>query len=152
MQSNSPDGRRNRRSGGDAPFPSANVRRSSRRLSCVTTPPLEQLIDEVMADAYGLDEQLSSFCQVFVDEVDVPHSAMSLGVEIEVLGFDYPADERRGLVAQVRNGPVEQELSLADVCFPEDSVAGWVHAAYRTWLGLSTFPARRPAGWAWGDT
>lgn len=116
------------------------------------TPSLEQLIDEITADAYGLDEQLSSFCQVFVDEVDVPHSAMCLGVEIEVLGFDYPADERRGLVALCRNGTVEQELSLADICFPTDSVAGWVHGAYRTWLGLSTFPARRPPGWARGYT
>lgn len=40
--------------GGDAPFPSANVRRSAPRLSSVNTPPLEQLIDEIMADAYGL--------------------------------------------------------------------------------------------------
>lgn len=113
----------------------------------MTTPALEQLIDEITTDAYGLDEQLSSFCQVFVDEVSVPHPAIILAIEIEVLGFDYPADERRGLVARCRNGSVEQELSLADVCFPADSVAGWVHAAYRTWMGLNTFPAARPAGW-----
>jgi hypothetical protein len=118
----------------------------------VTTPALEQLIDEMLADAYGLDEQLSAFCQVFVDEVNVPHSAITLGMEIEVLGFDYPADERRGLVARCRLGSVEQELSLVDVCFPADSVAGWVHAAYRTWMGLSTFPAYQPAGWTWGES
>ena len=105
-----------------------------------------------MVDAYGVDEQLSSFCRVFADEVDVPHVAMTLGVQIEVLGFDYPADERRGVVARCRNGTVQQELSLADICFPRDSVAGWLQAAYRTWLGLSTFPARRPAGWVWGGT
>jgi hypothetical protein len=120
----------------------------------VKTPSLqlEQLIDRVIVDAFGVDEQLSSFCQVFLDEVDVPHPAVILAMEIEVLGFDYPADERRGLVARCRKGAVEQQLSLADVCFPEDSVAGWVHAAYRRWLGVDPFAARRPIAWAWGDT
>lgn len=118
----------------------------------MTTPALEQLIDEIMADAEGLDEQLSAFCQVFADEVNVTHPAIILGIEIEVSGVTYPADDRRGLVAQCRHGSVEQELSLVDVCFPADSVAGWVHAAYRTWMGLRSFPADRPAGWVWGET
>jgi hypothetical protein len=118
----------------------------------VTTPALEQLIDEIVVDAYGLDEQLGAFCQVFVDEVNVPHAAIILGMEVEVLGFDYPADERRGLVARCRRGSVDQDLSLVDVCFPADSIAAWVHAAYRTWMGLSSFAADRPAGWVWGET
>lgn len=118
----------------------------------MTTPSLEQLIDEIVVDAYDLNEQLTSFCQVFVDEVPVPAAATVLDVPIEVTGFDYRGDERRGLVARCRHGRTEGELSLADICFPRASVAGWIHSAYRTWLGLSTFPADPPDGWVWSDT
>jgi hypothetical protein len=117
----------------------------------VPSQSLEELASAIIVDAYGLDEQLSSFCQVFVDEVELPHAAIVLGVTVDVLGFDYPTDERRGLTARCRNGHVDQELSLADVRFPEDSNAGWIHAAYRSWLGLNAFPARQPSGWAWGE-
>ncbi|MFN2537305.1 MAG: hypothetical protein ABR549_04025 [Mycobacteriales bacterium] len=117
----------------------------------MTQQSLEELTSGIVVDAYVIDEQLSSFCQVFVDEVELPHTAMVLGVAIDVLGFDYPADERRGLTARCRDRQVEQEVSLVDLSFPQDSVAAWIHAAFRDWLGLTTFPARQPSGWALGD-
>ncbi|MDQ1366816.1 MAG: hypothetical protein QOE57_2858, partial [Acidimicrobiaceae bacterium] len=42
-------------------------------------------------------------------------------------------------------------VAIADVHFEPDSVAGWLHAAYRTWLGLPQFPACRPPEWAWPE-
>jgi hypothetical protein len=61
-------------------------------------------------------------------------------------------DERRGLVAECRHEGGRGTLSLADVRFEQGSVAGWLHAAYRTWLGLPPFPARRPRNWTWSAT
>jgi hypothetical protein len=110
-----------------------------------------ELIDEIAVDAYDTDEQLSSFLQVFQDEVTVPARATMLGMSIEVAAFDLEGDERRGLVARCRHRGTTGTIALADVHFEPDSVAGWLHAACRTWLCLPAFPARRPRDWAWPD-
>ncbi|MCU1494205.1 MAG: hypothetical protein JWO62_1969 [Acidimicrobiaceae bacterium] len=103
-------------------------------------------------DAYGTDEQLSAFLTVFDEEVEVPSPAVVLDVAVEVLGFDLEGDERRGLVAQCRRESGRPGvISLADARFESGTVAAWLHSAYRTWLGLAPFPARRPAGWAWPE-
>ncbi len=112
---------------------------------------LAQLIEEITVDAYDTDEQMSGFLQVFQDEVAVPVVATVLDLAVEVTGFDLEGDERRGLVARCRREEVEDVLSLADVHFEPNSVAGWFHAAYRTWLCLPPFPAKRPSGWTWPE-
>jgi hypothetical protein len=116
------------------------------------TQPLDQLIDEITVDADDLGEQLSGFLQVFQDELTLPVPAAVLGIPVEVTGFDLEGDERRGLVAECRHEGGRGRLSLADVRFEQGSVAGWLHAAYRTWLGLPPFPARRPRNWTWPAT
>ena len=110
---------------------------------------LAQLIDEITVDAYDAGEQLSAFLTVFHDEVATPAPALVLGTPVVVTGFDIEGDERRGLVARCRHKDGAGTLSLADIRFEPGSIAGWLHAAYRTWLGLAPFPARRPAGWTW---
>ena len=106
---------------------------------------LEALIDEIVVDAHDIGEQLTGFLQVFLDEVMLPAPATMLGVAIEVTGFDSEGDERRGLEASCRHSDGAGTVSLADIRFDPQSIAGWLHAAYRTWLGLPPFPARRPA-------
>jgi len=110
---------------------------------------LEELIDEIVVDAYDVDEQLMGFLQVFLDEVPLPAPATLLGVTMEVTGFDSEGDGRRGLVARCSHRDCAATISLADVRFDPQSIAGWLHAAYRTWLCLPPFPARRPANWSW---
>lgn len=112
-------------------------------------PPIAALIDEIVVDAHDVDEQLMGFLQVFQDEVPLPAHATLLGVAVEVTGFDSEGDERRGLVANCRHRDGAGTVSLADVRFDPQSVAGWLHSAYRTWLCLPPFPARRPANWSW---
>jgi hypothetical protein len=113
---------------------------------------LAQLIDEITVDAYDTCEQLSGFLQVFDDEVAVPVSATVLGIAVEVTGFDLEGDERRGLVARCRYQGSAGTISVADVRFEPKSVAGWLHAGFRTCLCLSPFPARRPPGWTWPES
>lgn len=112
---------------------------------------IAQLIVEITVDAYDTDEQLSGFLQVFQDEVAVPACATMLGMPIEVAGFDREGDERRGLVARCRHRGATGTIALADVHSEPDSVAGWLHSAYRTWLCLPPFAARRPLDWDWPD-
>ncbi len=112
---------------------------------------LAQLIEEITVDAYDTEEQMSGFLQVFQDEVAVPIAATVLDLAVEVTGFDLEGDERRGLVARCRRQEIDDVLSLADVHFEPNSVAGWFHAAYRTWLCLPPFPAKRPPGWVWPE-
>lgn len=113
---------------------------------------LSQLVESIMVDAYGTDEQLTAFLTVFEEEVDLPCDAEILGVDIEVLAFDLQGDERRGLIVRCRRtgGPTDV-VSLVDVRFESGTVAAWLHAAFRSWLGLKTFPARRPDGWSWPE-
>lgn len=112
---------------------------------------LARLIEEITIDAHDTDEQMSGFLQVFQDEVAAPIAATVLGVAVEVTAFDLEGDERRGLVARCRHQETEGVLSLADVHFEPNTVAGWLHAAYRTWLCLPPFPAERPSDWAWPE-
>ena len=112
-------------------------------------PAIEALIDEIVVDAHDVDDQLMGFLQVFLDEVKLPAPATLLGIAIDVTGFDSEGDERRGLVASCKHRDGASTVSLADVRFDPASIAGWLQAAYRTWLCLPPFPARRPANWSW---
>ena len=79
----------------------------------------------------------------------MPCPATVLDLPVEVLAFDVEGDKRRGLVARCgRDAKRVGVVSLADVRFEPGSVAAWLHAAHRGWLGLAPFPARRPAGWS----
>jgi hypothetical protein len=40
---------------------------------------------------------------------------------------------------------------LADVRFEPGTVAAWLRAAFRKWLGLRASPARRPPSWSWPE-
>ena len=96
---------------------------------------IDDLIAEVTVDAYGDDEQLSSFEYAF-EELDVLPDATVIGEVVEVLHIWYDGDERRGLIARCRRNGQEYPLSLLDLAFPGDSEAARLVAAYRRWLGL----------------
>jgi len=120
-----------------------------RSLDDVPRQPVSDLIELVIVDAFGTDEQLTGFLTVFDQQVRLPCAAKDLDVDIEVLGFDVEGDERRGLVARCgRVGGQPGVISFADVRFEPWTVAAWLHAAFRNWLGLKAFPARCPAGWS----
>ena len=95
------------------------------------------LIDEIIADAYGDDEQLWAFRQVFEDNVVVPAEAFVVGEPVTVMTIDYDGNERRGLTARCRREEgSEQAIAACDLIFPEGSAAARYMATYRTWLGI----------------
>lgn len=122
----------------------------SRSLGCVSGQPVDELIETITVDAYGAEEQLTAFLTVLDEQVTLPCKARLLDIDVEVVGFDLEGDERRGLVARCRReGGPPGVVALADVRFEPGTVAAWLHAAFRTWLGLKAFPGRPPARWSW---
>ncbi len=83
---------------------------------------LDRLIEEIIMDAYGEDEQFSAFQQAFEDAVPMPADALVIGEPISVMAIDYDGNERRGLTPRCRreDGP-EHVVAAPDVVFLKGS-------------------------------
>jgi hypothetical protein len=104
---------------------------------------VDQLIDEILVDAYGDDEQLWAFRQAFEDNVTVPCDGFVVGEPVSVVRFDYDGNSRRGLTARCRRADgSEHVVATADVVLPEAEAGSRYVAAYRQWVGLEPVPAR----------
>jgi hypothetical protein len=102
---------------------------------------LDRLLDEILTDAHGDDEQLWAFRQVFEDNVELPADAFVIGEPVSVTGIDYDGNARRGLTATCqREDGSEHVVAAAELAFAERSAGGLHVAAYRKWLGLEPFP------------
>jgi hypothetical protein len=102
---------------------------------------LNDMIEEIVVDAYGDDEQLWAFRQVMEDEIALPADAFVVGEPVTVLEIDYDGNERRGLTVRCRREDgSEHRLAASDVAFPEGSKGADYVAAYRTWLGIEPYP------------
>ena len=101
---------------------------------------LNDLVDEIVVDAYNDDEQLSAFQVVIEDEVALPADASVIGEPVTVLSIDYE-NERRGLTARCRREDgSEYTVAACDLVFPEGSKGSDYIAAYRRWLGIDPYP------------
>jgi hypothetical protein len=106
------------------------------------TTDLDDLVEEIIIDAYGDDEQLSAFCQVIEDEVPLPADGFVIGEPMSVIKIDYDGNERRGLTARCRREHgLEHVVAASEVVFPKGSTGARYLAAYRKWLGLDPYPA-----------
>jgi hypothetical protein len=105
------------------------------------TSDLEDLIEEIIVDAYGEDEQLWAFRQVIEDEVPLPADGFVIGEPVSVIEIDYDGNERRGLTARCRREDGSEHIVAAsEVVFPKGSIGATYLAAYRKWLGLDPYP------------
>jgi hypothetical protein len=102
---------------------------------------LDELIEEIIVDAYGEDEQLWAFRQVIEDEVPLPADGLVIGEPVSVVEIDYDGNERRGLTARCRREDGSQRVVAAsEVVFPKGSTGARYLAAYRQWLGIDPYP------------
>ena len=105
-----------------------------------TSDELDALIDEIIVDAYGDDEQSWAFRQVLEDELSLPCEAFVIGEPVTVLAFDYE-NERRGVTARChREDGSTHQIAACDLFFPRGTTAARYVAAYRTWLGIEPYP------------
>jgi hypothetical protein len=128
--------------------PLETVAASYARRSMGQRSDLDLVVDTILVDSYGDEEQYAAFLTVLEDECRLPATTTLLGIPVTVTGFRY-TDATRGLVAIVQGPHEVGEISLADLTFPPDTVAAWIHAAYRHHLGLQPFPARPRPDWTW---
>jgi hypothetical protein len=94
---------------------------------------LDELIEEILVDAYGDAEQLGAFECAF-SEADFPVAALAIGLLVTMTGVWFAGDERRGLEADVLVEGQAHRIRLLDVQIPEGShdVARLL-AAFRRW-------------------
>jgi hypothetical protein len=107
---------------------------------------IDQLIEDVVVDAYGPDEQLWAFRQAFEDTATFPFAATIAGADIDVTDIDYDGDDHRGLLAVCRRDGQSHTVSLLDVV-PTPSLTAVTRQlidAYRRWAGAEPLP--RPGG------
>lgn len=111
----------------------------------------EALLEEILTDAHGDDEQLWALRQAFEDNVVLPADAFVIGEPVAVLEVDYDGNTRRGLTARCRRQDGgEHVVPASEAVFPEGSDGARHVAAYRKWLGLkpaavtTTAQSRRP--------
>ena len=57
---------------------------------------LEALLDEILTDAHGDDEQLWALRQAFEDNVELPADAFIIGEPVSVIEIDYDGNEKFG--------------------------------------------------------
>jgi hypothetical protein len=107
---------------------------------------IDQLIEEITVDAYGDDEKLWAFRQVFEDEVGMPCDGFVIGEPVSVVEFDYDGNERRGLTARCRREDgAEHVVAATEVVLPLRSSGARYLAAYRKWSGLDPLPREMAA-------
>jgi hypothetical protein len=109
---------------------------------------LDRVIETITVDCYNEDEEYTAFLTVIEEEVALPTAASMIGTPVTVVALDY-ADPDRGLVAVCRGPDGAGEVAFADVAFPADTLAAWLHAAYRHHLGLKPFAAVPRPEWTW---
>ncbi len=107
---------------------------------------LDELLDGILTDAYGEDEQLWAFRQAFADNLELPADGFVIGEPVSVVEVDYDGNERRGLTATCRREDgSEHVVSISEIVFPQGSTGARHIAAYRKWLNLDPYPAEAQA-------
>jgi hypothetical protein len=105
------------------------------------SPELDRLINEIIVDACGGNEQLWAFRQAFEDHVVLPAKAFVVGEPVTVITIDYDGNDRRGLTARCRREKgSEQVIAACDLIFPEGEAAARYLGAYRKWLDIEPYP------------
>jgi hypothetical protein len=110
---------------------------------------IDALLEEILVDAHGDDEQLWALRQAFEDEVPLPADAFVIGEPVSVVHIDYDGNTRRGLTATCcREDGTKHTVAASEVLFPGGSAGARYAAGYRRWLGLKPLtheaPSRKP--------
>lgn len=105
---------------------------------------LDALLDEILTDAHGDEEQLWALRQALEDNVKVPCAATIAGEPVKVTKFDYDGNARRGLTVEIsRPDGSKHVVAAADVLL-EDAPSHRYVAAYRQWMGVEPLTSESP--------
>jgi hypothetical protein len=94
---------------------------------------LETLVEEATIDAYGVEEQVTSFYTVLDEHLALPFGTVVLGVDVTVEKLDL-TDDSDDIVIVCRRGRERQRLPILDLPLPDPPPEGWQWIeAYRYW-------------------
>ena len=108
---------------------------------------IDGLLEELLVDAYGDDEQLTAIHEGMEASIKLPVDVLVAGKSMSLVGVNYDGNTRRGLVAQCVNmdsSKHKHRVSLADVQIESHTQAYRLVCAYRRWLCVE--PIAMPAG------
>jgi tetratricopeptide (TPR) repeat protein len=110
------------------------------------TSELDDLLHEILVDAYGDSEKLSAFEQAFEETARFPFPASVVGVPVDVLKIEFDGDERHGLTALCRREGEKYRISVTDLVPGLTTIeTSSLLAAYRRWLDLPELRFPTPA-------
>lgn len=102
---------------------------------------LNELIDELTAEAGSDDEQIWNFQQALQKHIWLPCEGFVIGERVSVIAFEYDGNERRAVTATCRRADGRQyEVAASEVVIPPNLPGADYLAAYRQWMGLDPYP------------
>jgi hypothetical protein len=102
---------------------------------------LDELIDELTAEAGGDDERFRAFQQACKANIVMPCEAFVIGEPVSLIGIDYEWNQRRGLTVTCRRvDGSEYDVAASEVVISPHTEGARYLAAYRKWMGLAAFP------------
>src|ERR1035441_3872138 len=102
---------------------------------------LDELIDELTAEAAGDDERIVAFLQALEKHVALPCDGTVIGEPVSVVKFDYQGNQRRGLTAKCRRvDGCEYEVTASEVALSPNKPGSHYLEAYRKWMGVEPYP------------
>lgn len=103
-----------------------------------TNMKIDELIEEIIVDASGDDEQLTAFNEAFKLRVVVPFRAVVLRKRVLVTECQYKGNVRRGLTATcLLEDGTKHIVQACELRVPARMQAAPYLAAYRQWMGLA---------------
>ena len=105
---------------------------------------LDALLDEILTDARGDEEQLWALRQALENNVKVPCAATIAGEPVKVMKFDYDGNARRGITATIRRPDGSKHAVAAADVHLGDAHSHHYIAAYRQWMGVEPVTSESP--------
>ncbi|MGJ5819719.1 cytoplasmic protein [Paludibaculum fermentans] len=98
---------------------------------------LDALLDKILTDAHGDEEQLWALLNALEENVKVPCAASFAGESVKAAKFDYDGNARRGITATIRRpDDARHVVAAADILLADASSHRYI-AAYRQWMGVA---------------
>ena len=102
---------------------------------------LNDLIDELTAEAGSNDEQIWNFQQALKKHIWLPCEGFVIGEPVSVIAFEYDGNQRRAVTATCRRADGrEYNVAASEVVIPPSLPGADCLAAYRQWMGLDPYP------------
>ncbi len=107
---------------------------------------IDALLDEILTDAHGEDEQLWALLEAVTGELKLPMDVTVVEKPFSLVEVDYDGNMRRGITARcVDADGREHRVSLSAVRVAPDVFGHEYYTVYRRWLGLDSASEERAA-------